>query len=213
MDDPINEGRQRNLPPDFSGRVSLQSPEARLGKARALLALCTLLVSTCSAWSGQQPTAPPAPVQPAAVSDEAPLYDPTRNASADIASAVALARVSGKRILLQVGGDWCPWCHSLHEFFAQHRDLREVRDAHFITVPVFYSREEKNEKALQAFPKVRGIPFFFVLDSDGILLCAQDAVDLETKGTYDPQKMKEFLTRWAAAGPGNRTHESAKVFP
>jgi thiol:disulfide interchange protein len=137
------------------------------------------------------------------VASTTPHYDPTRNASTDISSAIAEARASGKRILLEVGGDWCPWCHSLHKLFEEHPDLRTLRDSNYMTVRVFYSREEKNEKALSAFPKVNGIPYFFVLKSDGTLLCAQDAVDLETDHVYDPRKMQDFLTKWSALSTEN----------
>jgi thioredoxin-related protein len=163
---------------------------------RALLRISTFAILLTSSLFAQQPdpAVPSAPAAPAA-----PHYDPMRNASADIAAAISEARLSGKRIILEVGGDWCPWCHSLHKLFEEHPDLRSLRDSNYLIVPVFYSREDKNEKALSDFPKVSGIPYFYVLESDGTLLCAQDAVDLETDHVYDPRKMKGFLTKWAAA--------------
>lgn len=36
------------------------------------------------------------------------IYDPTRNAAADVADAVKKAQSSGKNVLIQVGGNWCP---------------------------------------------------------------------------------------------------------
>lgn len=61
---------------------------------------CTLvfagLLALPAAAAGERP-------DPAAVMK----YDATRHAAADISRAVAAARSSGKRVLLNIGGDWC----------------------------------------------------------------------------------------------------------
>lgn len=125
------------------------------------------------------------------------IYDPGRDAALDIGQAISEARKTGKSILLEVGGDWCPWCHKLDEFFQNHSDVRELRDAHFIVVNVYYGSDKKNEKVLARYSKVLGIPHLFVLDKNGNLLRSQHAVELQTSGDYDPDKMKQFLTKWS----------------
>jgi thioredoxin-related protein len=131
--------------------------------------------------------------------------DAARDAGADIEEAVDQARKAGKNILLEVGGDWCPWCHKLNEFFQTHSDLMEFRDAHFIVVDVYYGSDNKNEKVLSRYSKVLGIPHLFVLDKDGNLLYSQHAVELETNGDYDAAKVKQFLSKWSSgADPTGR---------
>jgi thiol-disulfide isomerase/thioredoxin len=125
------------------------------------------------------------------------VYDATRNAAGDIERAIAEARKTGKRVLLDVGGDWCPWCHTLDRFFEEHPDLLQLREANFITVAVFYGSENKNEEALSHYSKVLGIPHFFILDNDGTLLQSQHVVELQASGNYGADKMKEFLTKWS----------------
>jgi thiol:disulfide interchange protein len=125
-------------------------------------------------------------------------YDPTRNATADIEHAIAEAQKTGKRIILDVGGDWCPWCHALDRFFQEHPDLVRIREENFITVYVYYSDRNKNERALSRYSKVLGIPHIFLLDQDGTLLHSQHVVELQTGNAYSPQKMKEFLTKWSS---------------
>ena len=88
-------------------------------------------------------------------------FDPKRNAAADIQEAIGEAQRTGKRIILDIGGDWCSWCHVLDKFFDQHPEIVELRDKNFITVNVFYSSENKNEKALLQYPKTEGVPHFF----------------------------------------------------
>src|SRR6266566_6435268 len=75
-------------------------------------------------------------------------FDPKRDATADIQAAVAEAQRTGKRIIVDVGGDWCTWCHVLDKFFERHPEITDLRDRNFLTVAVFYSHEDKNEKAL-----------------------------------------------------------------
>lgn len=124
-------------------------------------------------------------------------YDPGRNPADDIEQAVSEARKTGKRVLVDIGGDWCPWCHSLDEFFKEHTELLQLRDAGFITVNVYYGVDHKDEQALSHYSKVLGIPHFFVLDSDGLELCSQHVVELQTNGKYNFDKMKDFLVKWS----------------
>jgi thiol:disulfide interchange protein len=130
-------------------------------------------------------------------------FDSKRDAAADIRAAIVEAQRTGKRIILDVGGDWCTWCHVLDKFFEQHSEIAELRDKNFITVNIYYGHEEKNEKALSRFPKVEGIPHFFVLEKDGSFLFSQAMLKLETGGEPSVLKMKDFLMKWAPGTTGN----------
>ena len=46
-------------------------------------------------------------------------YDETADANQDIANAIVLAGESEKYILLEMGGNWCPDCRTLGEYFAR----------------------------------------------------------------------------------------------
>jgi thiol:disulfide interchange protein len=124
-------------------------------------------------------------------------FDEKRDAAADIQAAIKEAQKTGKRVLVDVGGDWCSWCHVLDKLFEQHPEIVEIRDKNFITVAVFYSLENKNEKVLSHYPKVGEIPYFFVLEKDGTVLHSQGIVQLETGGEPNADKMKDFLTKWS----------------
>ena len=124
-------------------------------------------------------------------------FNPSRNAAQDIEQAVAEAQRTGKRIILEIGGDWCPWCHALDQFFQGHHDLLELRDDNFIVVPIYYDSENKNEQALSKYSKILGIPHMFVLEKDGTLLHSQHVVELETSNSYEAEKIREFLTKWS----------------
>jgi thioredoxin-related protein len=124
-------------------------------------------------------------------------FDPKRDAAADIQAAIAEAQRTGKRVLLDIGGDWCQYCHQMDQLFQEHPELLELRDKNFITVAVYYGTDKKNEQVLSHYPKVEGIPHFYVLDSGGSVLHSQHLLELRKGGKYDPDKMNEFLTRWS----------------
>lgn len=126
-------------------------------------------------------------------------YDPARNADQDIQQAVNEARRTNRRVLVEVGGLWCIWCHYMDEFFDKHPDMLALREKNFVMVKVNMSDENKNAEVLSRYPKVAGYPHIFVLDKDGKLLHSQDTEKLEQGKGYNPEKFKAFLTDWATA--------------
>ncbi len=125
-------------------------------------------------------------------------FDPKRDPAKDLLAALARAKTEGKRVIVDVGGEWCSWCHILDRFFASHADLDALRDARYVWLKVNYSKENENRDFLSRWPKVAGFPHLFVLGADGKLLHSQDTGALEQGKGYDPAKMRAFLERWSA---------------
>jgi thiol:disulfide interchange protein len=124
-------------------------------------------------------------------------FDPARDAAGDIRGAVAEARRSGRRVLLDVGGEWCIWCRRLDTLFLKHPELSSYRDSHYVVVKINWSPENKNEEVLSRYPAVSGYPHLFVLDSDGMLVRSQNTGDLEKGKGHDPDRVMAFLRAWA----------------
>jgi thioredoxin-related protein len=127
-------------------------------------------------------------------------FDPSRNAAADLQAAQTEAGKTGRRVLVDVGGNWCSWCRKMEVFFEEQTELRQQRDRAFVLVKVNYSPENKNEAVLSKFPTIKGYPHFFILDASGKLLQSQDTGSLESKNGYDPAKVQAFIAAWK---PGN----------
>src|SRR5690242_8089938 len=100
-------------------------------KVRLVLILCAVIVLMGSA-AAQERNNPKSP------HSSAPIYDPARNPDQDLQDVIAQAGRSGKRILLDVGGEWCIWCHRLDAFFDQNRDLMDLREKNFIMLKINY---------------------------------------------------------------------------
>lgn len=124
-------------------------------------------------------------------------FDPARNAAADLAGAVAKAQKSGKRIILDVGGEWCGWCVWMDKFFFANPDLARVRDENFVWLKINFSQENENAVFLAAYPKIVGYPHLFVLDENGKFLHSQGTAELEKGKSYDLEVFMNFLKKWS----------------
>jgi thioredoxin-related protein len=126
-------------------------------------------------------------------------YDPKRDAARDINEAIKEAQRTNKNVLLEIGGEWCSWCHRLDKFFLDNADLAQLRDKNFVTVKINFSEENKNESVLSRYPPIGGYPHIFFLDSTGKLLLSQDTGVLESGKSYNLERLTTVLTNW---GPG-----------
>ncbi len=139
----------------------------------------------------------------AATTDLPAKFDPTRDAAGDVAHAVALANARGKRVLVDVGGEWCSWCHILDRFIAANPDVRAIIDGNYVWIKVNFSKENRNVPLLSRWPKIAGYPHLFVLDAQGALIHSQDTGVLESGDGYDKRKVVNMLRRWAPSRSGS----------
>jgi thiol:disulfide interchange protein len=122
-------------------------------------------------------------------------FEPGRDAVADVQRALALAQAQRKLVLIDVGGEWCSWCHIFDRFVASHPEVKRVLDQQYVLVKVNYSPQQRNEQLLSRFPRAKGYPHFYVLDSSGGLVASQASAALEAGKDYDPAKVIAFLAR------------------
>ncbi|MEA5668293.1 thioredoxin family protein [Stenotrophomonas sp. MH1] len=143
--------------------------------------------------SGNTPTA----ADIAAVAALNAQFDPARNPVADLETAKVEAQRGGKRIILDVGGEWCSWCHLLDAFMEGDSEIRRFRDGNYVWMKVNFSEENENTAFLSGYPEIKGYPHLFVLDAEGKLLHSQFTGDLEKGKGYDREKFFAFLKQWA----------------
>lgn len=161
--------------------------------AVACVSLCTMLLLAVTGTSAQRGAAPSPSGQFAA-----PKFDPSRDPVHDLRQAIAEARRTHRRIILDVGGEWCSWCHTLDRFFAVHADLMALRDQNFVWLKVNWSPENPNKEFLARYPAIKGYPHLFVLEQNGTLLRSQDTSALEEGSSYNLDAMTGFLKQWAS---------------
>jgi len=172
-------------------------------------ALVAALAAVLALAGGCQPAAPggeaatetparePAP-DPAAVAALDGPFDPAREPEADLQLAMEEARRSGRRIMLDVGGEGCSRCHRLDAFLRDDPEMLELRDAGYVWMKVNSSEDNDNAPFLARFPDIKAYPHLFVLDADGKLLHSQSIgeLELEQDEGYDRDKFDAFLRAW-----------------
>ncbi|MBA4123568.1 MAG: thioredoxin family protein [Acidobacteria bacterium] len=124
-------------------------------------------------------------------------FDPTKDAARDLQAAIAKAQTEGKRIILDVGGEWCGWCRLMDNYFIKNPALAKLRDENFVWLKINFSEENENKEFLAAYPAIKGYPHLFVLEKDGKLLHSQNTEELEEPKSYNLQKFTDFLKLWS----------------
>jgi thiol:disulfide interchange protein len=130
-------------------------------------------------------------------------YDPKADPHVELQKAVAVAREAGKNILLDVGGEWCIWCHRLDSFFETNDDVSEFLLANYVPLKINMSKENQNKEFLSKFPVIEGYPHLFALDSNGKLLHSQETGSLEEGKGHGHDKVFAFLKKWAPTKHAN----------
>jgi len=126
-------------------------------------------------------------------------YDESAHADADVAAAFARARKSGKRVLIDLGGNWCGDCVVLANIM-QLPDLKPFLAAHFEIVSVDTGRKSKNMDIPARFgvDLEGGVPALLVVEPDGrTLVDAGHISALEDARHMTPQGLADWLAQWA----------------
>jgi thioredoxin-related protein len=124
-------------------------------------------------------------------------YDPKAAPQADLQAALARASKEGKNVLMDVGGEWCSWCHRMDKFITDNSELGALLANNYVLVKVNFSDENKNERFLAQYPKIDGYPHIFVFDAAGKLLISKSTGDLEEGKSYNLARFVEFLEKYA----------------
>ena len=194
----------------FVVAVTLLSSSVALSQKAETTVPAAAVAPPASAAPAAPAASPSAPAKPVVFPRE--KFDPTRDARADLDAAIKAAAISGKNIVLDVGGEWCPWCVFMDKFFYQNPEIDKLREASYVWVKVNFSKENKNEAFLAAYPPAAGYPHLYVLDPTGKLMQSQDTSLLEMGKGYNPDKMVEFLNKWAPK-PGTVDSVKSPVSP
>jgi thioredoxin-related protein len=148
--------------------------------------------------SGQQPAGKP--------------YNPDTDARADIKAAVQKAKLENKHVLVQFGGNWCPWCLRFHAMVTGVPQLDSLMKADYVYVLANVPKEkDKRDWALfkeYDYPNRFGFPVFVILDGEGKKLNIQDSGLLEhcRETGYDTSSVVTFLKMWTVKALDPKTY-------
>ncbi len=127
-------------------------------------------------------------------------YDEYADANAAVAAAFAKARVSRKRVLIDLGGNWCGDCLVLANLM-QLPELKSFLKAHYEMVSVDVGRFDKNLQVPARFgitTRLEGVPAILIVEPDGkTLVDAGHVAALADARHMTPQGLADWLAQWA----------------
>jgi len=123
-------------------------------------------------------------------------YDPKRNAFDDGRAALKLAQETHRRVMIEVGGDWCMYCHIFDRFVRSDIEVEKRFFETFVLLKVNVSDENPNKEFLSGFKGINGYPYVFITETNGKVIYANDMREMTIKGKPDKEKMFKFLARW-----------------
>ena len=163
------------------------------------LGLLALMVGAASAWAEV-----PAP-QMKSVTEmgqlETPLpvpYDDRADADKALAATIAKAKASGKRVLIDLGGNWCTDCRILAAVM-ELPELKPFVAKHYEVVEIDVGRMNRNLQipAKYGVTKLVGVPTVLIVEPDGKLINATNSADLADARSMNPQGIANWLAKWA----------------
>ena len=134
------------------------------------------------------------------------VYNEDINPIEQIDHALLKANNSGKFVICQVGGNWCPWCLRFADFITNDTTISKVINDNFEYIHVNYNPrksggEEKEKQAAALMKRLDncgrfGFPVFVVLDKTGKVIHIQDSSFLEEGKSYNQEKVLRFFKNW-----------------
>jgi thioredoxin-related protein len=136
--------------------------------------------------------------------DRTQPYNENQNLRADLEKAIAQAQKENKHIMVQLGGNWCPWCIRFHALVKGTPKINSLMKDNYVYLLLNVPREKgKRDNSIFKefeYPNRFGFPVFVILDKNGKRLNTQDSDAFESPNPdiagYDTAKVVRFLSMW-----------------
>ena len=126
-------------------------------------------------------------------------YDEGADAQAAVATAFARAQKSHKRVLIDLGGNWCVDCIVLANFL-KLPEMARFMTAHYEVVTVDVGRFNRNLQIPARFgltKRLEGVPALLVVTPDGKLVNGKDVFATAAASEMTPKSVADYLAKYA----------------
>jgi thiol:disulfide interchange protein len=127
-------------------------------------------------------------------------YDERADANAAVANAFARAKAEHKRVLIDLGGNWCADCRILAGVM-NLPDVQRFLAAHYVVVSVDVGRFNRNLQIPARFgitERLKAVPSILIADPNGTLVDRGHIDAIEDARHMTPQALADWLAQWAA---------------
>jgi thiol-disulfide isomerase/thioredoxin len=152
----------------------------------------------CSAWALPAPKLTIASLNELPVIERTP-YDEGANADSAVNAAFVRAKKSGRRVLIDLGGNWCGDCVVLSNIMLLP-EMKPFLSAHFEIVSVDVGRFNRNLQIPARFgitSRLEGVPSVIIAEPDGKFVNQGRISALADARSMTPQAIADWLAQWA----------------
>ena len=124
------------------------------------------------------------------------VYDEKRDPFSDANAALALAKKTNRNVLIEIGGNWCTWCHKMDAFLEENPDVYKELHSKYVLLKISVSDANENESFMKSLPPVLGYPHMYVSTASGKMLLSKDTAELQDSNGYSTEYWLAFLQQW-----------------
>ena len=128
-------------------------------------------------------------------------YDDKRDPFKDANAALELAKKTNRQVLIEIGGNWCTWCHKMDVFLANSPDVYQALHSQYVLLKINVSDSNDNAAFMKSMPPVLGYPHMYVANVQGKIILSKDTAELLDQDNYSSQHWLDFLTKWSVNAP------------
>jgi thiol-disulfide isomerase/thioredoxin len=126
-------------------------------------------------------------------------YDDHANADTAVANAFARAKKSGKRVFIDMGGNWCGDCIILSNFM-ELPEIKAFVKAHYEVAVVNVGRFDTNLQIPARFgitQRLEGVPAVIIAEPNGKFVNPGHVAALADARSMMPQAIADWIAQWA----------------
>ena len=129
---------------------------------------------------------------------DAPVYDESADAQAQVSQALAKAKADNKQVMIVFGANWCGDCKMLDGEFKKPA-MKALLDANYVVVKVDVNRFNKNLDVVKPYGDVikKGIPSIVIATPANQLVYATNGGELADARKMGEAGVVEFFQKLA----------------
>ena len=139
------------------------------------------------------------------------IYDEQRDPFKDATAALALAKETNRQVLIEIGGNWCSWCHKMDTFLAKNPDVYEALHSQYVLLKISVSDSNENSDFMKSLPPVLGYPHMYVSTAQGKMILSKDTAELLAGNNYSTSQWLNFLSDWSVSATKAQAQLTASV--
>ena len=130
------------------------------------------------------------------------IYDTKADGEKQFADALRQAKADRKRVLLDLGANWCSDSQAMFRVLSTNREIQQFISDHYVFDMIDVNQRglhSRNTRLLERLgnPIANGIPVLLILDENGTVLNSDPDERLRDSDHEHPLLVLAYLRKWA----------------